>query len=739
MDFYAHQERAQKASRRLLLLFMLAMAAALAAVNGAAMLVWWAFGGGVAYPPYFFLTNSLATLLIVGGGAWVEMHRLSEGGGVLAERLGAQPINEAEPLHRRLRDVAEEAAIGAGVPVPALHVLDDPSINALAAGERPGLAAIMVTRGALEKLDRDELQGVVAHEFAHIVGGDTRLNTRLTGALYGLYSLRLAGSKLMGHGFSEPLPTRLGVLHVLMMVIGAALFAVGSLAVLAAQVLKAGISRQREFFADAMAVQITRDRDGLGRALRRIAGEPARPLASSSYVALVSHFLLVQPGGVGDWFDTHPPLAERVRRLYGRRMPSIGPQRGAAPFGAAVSPDAAAASGAMGMPSAATLPGATIMPNEADSYGPAGASGPAASLGAASLFDAASSQALVSGSRLDGLGSGRLAANDGAGVAPAAGGAAAWHGGARAPLPIETIPFTPADSGVLPPRMRAGSPAPDSGAQGTAPGRPAAAADAQTSVDLPGADPGAPASALITQIRSASLSFDTAGRWLVALVAGVAVDEPDTTLRLALHWLISPAGSSLRVPLLELLLARVRRWSSAHRRELLDHCRRAIESDGKIESAEWVYYTLARHRLLPAAPATARRRRNASKAAHSRALAALFAMAAAIGEASARNTRDALAEAAALLDVPPPAATPDELDTAELANALDTLLSLPPLDKPLLLKVLNGLARTHGDANYEAFLRAVAAAIDCPVPRASLPTPSGAATPNQRREAEPVL
>ncbi|MFO1299475.1 MAG: hypothetical protein U1F17_03620 [Burkholderiaceae bacterium] len=223
-----------------------------------------------------------------------------------------------------------------------------------------------------------------------------------------------------------------------------------------------------------------------------------------------------------------------------------------------------------------------------------------------------------------------------------------------------------------------------------------------------------------------------AGRWLVAMVAGRAVDEPDAALRASLDWLVSPAGAVLRVPLLELLLARVRRWSSGRRRELLERCRRAIEADGHVHSAEWIYYTLARHRLSPNASATARlRRAPSSKQSQSRALAALFAMAAAVGEASARATRDALAGAAAMLEIPPPASTPDEVGTTELALALDTLLGLPPLDKPILLKVLITLARTPGDPNYDAFVRAVAAAIDCPVPR-------GAGQQVGARRAEPV-
>jgi Zn-dependent protease with chaperone function len=646
MDFYAHQDRAKLASHRLTALFALSLAAVVAAVNGAAALGWLLMGGGTHWPPYFFATNTFVTLLIVFGGAWVELHRLREGGAVLAERLGARALDDTLPLHRRLRDVAEEVAIGAGVPVPSLYVLDEASINALAAGERPGLAAVMVTRGALERLRRDELQGVVAHEFAHIVGGDAELNLRLTGALYGLCSLRLAGFRLLaGATATDAGPFgRLGFPRLVALVAGLLLSLVGMLGVLAAQVLKAGISRQREFLADALAVQITRDRDGLGSALRRIAGEQAQPL-KSDYAALVSHFLLVQPAGLSDWFDTHPPLAERIRRLYGRRLGPIVEKAASDPGDARGAAD-----------DASTVP----MASDATGWG----EGANAFAATAPLSEAA------------------VATGDGARVDPAPRAEAASHD--------DTIPFV---------RLTPSS----------------AAADAE-------GDGGSnvAASALITQIRSASLSFETAARWLVALVAGVAVDEPDATLRASLHWLVSPDGGSLRVPLLELLLARVRRWSSAHRRELLDRCRRAIEHDGRVHSAEWIYYTLARHRLALGPGGTVRRRRAAvPRQAQSRALAALFAMAAAVGEASARTTRDALAEVCAMLAIPPPASTPDEVGTTELALALDALVALPPLDKPVLLKVLVTLARTPGDPNYDAFVRAVAAAIDCPVPRSA--------------------
>lgn len=673
MDFYAHQDRARAASRRLGVLFVLSLLAVVAAVNGAAilgwsLLGWWLPGMGTHWPRHFVLTNTMVTLLIVVGGAWVEMHRLSEGASVLARRLGARPLDDSDALHRRLRDVAEEVAIGAGVPVPALYVLEDPTINALAAGERPALAAVMVTRGALERLQRAELQAVVAHEVAHIVSGDTGLNMRLTGALYGLCSLRLAGFRIFDSAFARD-----GALHrfvlprFVMFVAGSLLSAVGMLGVAAAQVLRAGISRQREFLADALAVQITRDRDGLGGALRRIAGEVGTESAARRrapyppYAALVSHFLLVRPSGTLEWLPSHPPLAERIRRLYGRWMPPI-----------------AAARDSKGTPHAS-----------ADAYPHADAAAAGRAHGAGFAF---ASEPLAGDG--DGMDTATAQTVD--------------------PLDVETIPF-----------VRAVQPY-DPGGFGVYGGAPA------SDVELlrPPPSSTAPATVLIARIRAASLGFDTAGRWLEALVGGAGVDEADGELRASLQWVLSPAGSMLRVPLLELLLARVRRWSSAHRRELLERCRHAIERDGRVESSEWVYYTLARHRLMPVAPGSTRPRRHAgSRAAQTRALAALFAMAAAIGEASARTTRDALADAAAILDVPPPAATPDEVGTTELAQALDTLVGLPPLGKPILLKVLRRLARTPGDPDYEAFLRAVAAAIDCPVPREPMPPPEARRAP----------
>jgi len=660
MDFFAHQERARVTSRRLVSVFGLAVLAVVVAANLAAMALWSLVTGGAGHPPYFVATNAFVVLLIVAGGAWIELHRLGTGGSALALRIGAHALDEANPAHRRFRDVAEEVAVGAGVPVPALFVLDDPSINALAAGDRPAIAAVVVTRGALERLDRAQLQGVVAHEVSHVVGGDAALNLRLTSALYGLYSLRLAGQHLLDSALGGRQRSMLSLLKPIAAAGGALLSALGMLGVLAAQMLRAGIGRQREFLADATAVQITRDRDGLGSALRRIASEQliAGPTTTAGgagrrcdYRTLVSHFMLVQPARAGDWFDSHPPLAERIRRLYGRPMPPLRERTSAA----ATSDERASVASA-----------------------------------AAPMVDR-----MVSWFRVPA----RMSGDDASG--PAAGCSASEPDGA-------------ADC------------APDPGAGPQTEPMRWAETMAIADDDRPAVPPlsATPASVLITRLRAAAVSREEASRWLCAIVAGApafkAEAESDPRIVAALRWLLSPAGVSLRVPVLELMLARLRRWSSAHRRELLERCRRAIEQDGRIESAEWVHYTLARHRLLPPGNGRWRARSIApGRVAHSRALAALFAMAAALGETSARTTRDLLAETAALLAVPPPAATPDELDTAELAHALDTLESLPPLDKPILLRMLARMARAPEDSDFAAFVRAVAAAIDCPVPRAA--------------------
>ncbi|HVL57393.1 MAG TPA: M48 family metalloprotease, partial [Burkholderiaceae bacterium] len=276
MNFSRHQERAERIGRGLLWLYAIAVAAVVVAGNGAAALAWrLAWGGWFGYPDYFFLTNTLVLAGLILGGSWIETSRLRQGGHVIADQLGATRADPgADLLERRLVNIVEEMAIAARTAVPGVYLLrDEPSINALAAGVDRNDCVVIVTAGALQRLDRAELQGVIAHELSHIVNGDVQLNTRLVGLNYGLELIGLLGRRLLGQPFrrsgagrAAPLPPLVAIAA------GAALIAIGALGTFAARVIKAAIGRQREFYADAQAVEFTRQRDGLGRALRKVAG-----------------------------------------------------------------------------------------------------------------------------------------------------------------------------------------------------------------------------------------------------------------------------------------------------------------------------------------------------------------------------------------------------------------------------------------------------------------------------------
>jgi Zn-dependent protease with chaperone function len=272
MRFRRHQEAAAAATTRLLLLFVAVVLATVAAVNALLYLAWLATVPMAArLPALFFETNTALVLLFVLGGSWVESLALREGGAHVARLAGARPAqpvghSDAQRLERRFVDVVQEMALAAGTRPPAAWVLArDDAINAFAAGWAADDAVIAVTRGALERLTRAELQGVVAHELSHLVHEDTRLNMRLIGLVWGLQ---------MVHGFGRTLAASdeqgrrgPGVLF------GLALILVGWVGWLAGRVLQASVSRQREFLADASAVKYTRLVDGIGGALRKIAGE----------------------------------------------------------------------------------------------------------------------------------------------------------------------------------------------------------------------------------------------------------------------------------------------------------------------------------------------------------------------------------------------------------------------------------------------------------------------------------
>jgi len=330
MNFFEAQEHARKSSRKLVIWFSLCVLGvvvlvytvlAFSAIAGAS-------GSSVdqnAYPPPSFWQPELflATFVIVGGiiliGSLFKLARLSGGGAVIARDLGGRPVDPdtRNPLERRLLNVVEEMAIASGTPVPEVWVMDhEDGINAFAAGTDPGNAVIGVTRGTLEQLTRSELQGVIGHEYSHILNGDMKLNMRLTGWIFGLVMLALVG-RLLIRSVRFMRGSRNGkgnAVIVGIVLLGLAVWIIGSIGVLFARMLQAAISRQREFLADASAVQFTRYPDGIAGALKKISSFPDHGKIVAAKATEARHMFFAS-SGLSSVLATHPPLEERIRAI----------------------------------------------------------------------------------------------------------------------------------------------------------------------------------------------------------------------------------------------------------------------------------------------------------------------------------------------------------------------------------------------------------------------------------------
>ncbi len=320
MLIFESQREARGRTLRLLLAFGVTVLLLVLLVNAALALAWgltWSFWvPGAGYPRYFFEVNTAVTLLFVLGGWWLETSRLSGGGQRLAEQMGARLVQPGSDFaEQRFANIVDEMAISSGMKRPTAMVLArDVGINAFATGWDESDAVVAVTRGALDHLSRDELQGLVAHEFSHIMEGDTRLNMRLVGMVFGLEMLFRMGQDLAEPDIREH--------RTLATLLGLALMGAGWLGWMAGHALQAAVSRQREFLADARSVQWTRNRDSIGGVLRKVMAQQREGVESRRIGSMVQHMLLVgtEEGRLAHWFDSHPPLEERVRRIYGRRM-----------------------------------------------------------------------------------------------------------------------------------------------------------------------------------------------------------------------------------------------------------------------------------------------------------------------------------------------------------------------------------------------------------------------------------
>ncbi len=306
MNFFEQQARARRSSTRLVVLFALAVAGMVLAIDLAVLLV-----AGTNWPLLAFTT--LATLAVIGLGSLYRLASLRGGGDAVALQFGGTPVphDTTDASLRRLRNVVEEISIASGVPVPGLYVMEnEAAINAFAAGYSSSDAAIAVTRGALDRLNRDELQGVIAHEFSHVANGDMRLNIRLMGVLFGILMISLIGRKVLYLGGSRDRNAAAVMMAALVALV------VGSIGMFFGRMIKASVSRSRERLADASAVQFTRQTSGLAGALKKIAGLPdGARLSDRADAEEASHMLFGDGVGFSGLFATHPPILERIQAL----------------------------------------------------------------------------------------------------------------------------------------------------------------------------------------------------------------------------------------------------------------------------------------------------------------------------------------------------------------------------------------------------------------------------------------
>jgi len=319
MNFFEHQQLARRNSRVMVVLFVLSVAAVIVAVNVvlAAIYIVWADSPAVnsfaRVPRSVYTWGAIVTFAVICVVSLWNIVGLAGGGAKVAKMMGGRALaqDSRDPLERRLLNIVEEMAIASGVRLPQVYVMDgEKGINAFAAGWSASETVVAVTRGTLEQLTRDELQGVVGHEFSHILNGDMGLNIRMVGVLAGIVAIGSIGGFMM-RGAAEADDIRAAAP---LFAIGLSLFVIGYTGLFFARLIKAAVSRQREFLADASSVQFTRNPDGIAGALDQMR---AGSFIRGRYAEEMSHMFFGQ--GVKVWFDgllaTHPPLDERIERV----------------------------------------------------------------------------------------------------------------------------------------------------------------------------------------------------------------------------------------------------------------------------------------------------------------------------------------------------------------------------------------------------------------------------------------
>ncbi|PSB10814.1 transcriptional regulator [filamentous cyanobacterium CCP2] len=321
MNFFEHQDRARQNTKMLIGLFVMAVIGMVFTIYIAALIAFGLFAQeSVSILWYFnlFVLVAVPTIVVIGCGSCFKLVTLRQGGKVIAKDLGGRLVapGTADPAEQQLLNVVEEMAIAAGISVPAVYVLDqEAGINAFAAGFTPNDAVIGVTRGTLDLLNRDELQGVIGHEFSHILNGDMRLNLRLVGLLHGILLIYIIGRVLFRSSGGRSRSEEKGDPFLLF---GLALILIGGIGLVYGRLIKSAVSRQREFLADASAVQFTRNPAGIAGALLKISGHSRGALIHSPYAEVNSHLFFgsaIKFNFFSELFATHPPLSQRIRKL----------------------------------------------------------------------------------------------------------------------------------------------------------------------------------------------------------------------------------------------------------------------------------------------------------------------------------------------------------------------------------------------------------------------------------------
>ncbi|HAS3126856.1 M48 family metallopeptidase [Vibrio parahaemolyticus] len=328
MDFFHHQDTARQRTGLLVMLFTLAVLAITGLVSVISIGIYFYFTG----EPFttqsiisYCLLSFVGVLTVVSISSFIRLSELNANGGRgVAESIGGKLISTdtSNAKHRQLLNVVEEMSIASGIPVPPVYVMaEEHGINAFAAGMSIDDAVIGVTQGALDAFSRDELQGVIAHEFSHILNGDMRLNTRLIGALFGITCIAHFGHLILDNSNSTRHVSRSSSDSnkgfAVIILIAIVCLVLGWLGTLFGNMIKAAISRQREFLADASAVQFTRNDQGIAGALKKIGSNVQGSTLNTKASDEMSHMMFGQSklSGFSSLFATHPPLDERIRRI----------------------------------------------------------------------------------------------------------------------------------------------------------------------------------------------------------------------------------------------------------------------------------------------------------------------------------------------------------------------------------------------------------------------------------------